>query len=152
MREYKKILWLDDMRTPLLLGVDVVKSHDEFVAYMEALKPGEFPDMISFDHDLALEHYPFMEEEHFDQIPYHTYKTKTGLACAEYIVNNKLPLKAWTVHSHNELGSQNIREVLMKYRPAGHRPGFRLPYSLKTIDGVASTGYRIRDAGYKADD
>ncbi len=151
-RDYKKILWLDDMRTPLLLGVDVVRNYEEFVAYMEGLQPGEFPDMISLDHDLTLEHYPFMEKEHFDEIPYHTYKTKTGLACAEYIVENHLPLRCWTVHSHNPLGSQNIREVLMKYHPRGHRPGFRIPYSLKEIDGVSNQGYRIRDPGYKADD
>lgn len=43
-------LYLDDSRTPLEKGWDVVRNYDEFVAYIET---HSMPDIISFDHDLC---------------------------------------------------------------------------------------------------
>ena len=72
---FETILWLDDMRTPLSPGVKVVRNYKGFVAYLESLAPGDFPDLISFDHDLALEHYPRDEAEQAKGIPYHTIRS-----------------------------------------------------------------------------
>jgi len=140
---FETILWLDDMRTPLSPGVKVVRNYKEFVAYLESLAPGDFPDLISFDHDLALEHYPRDEAEQAKGIPYHTYKEPTGLHCAEYIVDNLLPVRHWTVHSWNPEGRQNIERKLASYSRYGWIRSFEIPYRVDPIPGVGIDGWRL---------
>jgi len=141
---FKTILWLDDMRTPVESeGVTVVRNYEEFVAYLDRLAPGEFPDLISFDHDLALEHYPRDTEEQAKGIPYHTYKEPTGLHCAYYIVDNFLPLRHWTVHSWNPEGRQNIERKLGSYCRSGWVREFEIPFRTDPIPGVSPEGWRI---------
>lgn len=122
---FKSVLWLDDMRSPQILGIRWVKNYVEFVDY---LKNHEMPDLICFDHDLALEHYPLFENRPGLVIPYSTYKEKTGKEAAEYIVENNLPLKYWSVHTMNAQGRINIEGVLRAYRPQGELRGLQIPY------------------------
>jgi hypothetical protein len=124
MANFKTILYLDDMRVPSIFGVDLVRNYDEFVAF---LTDHEMPELISFDHDLAFEHYPLAENRPGVQIPYGTYKEKTGLECARYIIDNKLPLKHWISHSMNVQGNINIATELRAYCPQGEVHG-RVPY------------------------
>jgi hypothetical protein len=48
---FKSALYLDDMRVPTVLGIDLARNYGEFVEYLEN---HEMPELISFDHDLGL--------------------------------------------------------------------------------------------------
>jgi len=126
-------LFLDDMRVPfdcisyMKPNVrhiyedekwDVVRTYDDFVGYVEHFG---LPDLISFDHDLADEHYsPAMYDgnNQYNQL-YDSFKEKTGYDCAkwlcEYCSENKLPLPMYVVHSMNPTGKENILSVLDNY-------------------------------------
>lgn len=105
-------LFLDDIRKPPDQTWDVVRSYTQFVAYIEA---NGVPDVISFDHDLAFEHYPLTEENPDPQkIPYEKYAEKTGYDCAKWLIESGYEVKRWMVHSMNVKGAENIRFVLSK--------------------------------------
>ena len=108
----KKGLFLDDVRTDpnQFVGYEedptqwtIVKSFDTFVEY---LQNNPLPDVISFDHDLADEHY------NNAQVVYSDYKEKTGLSAARYLHNflleTKQPPPEIRVHSMNPVGRRNI--------------------------------------------
>lgn len=128
MTTFKTILYLDDMRTPLARGIDVVRNYDEFVRYLEE---NGIPELVSFDHDLSDEHY-MPESEWGKPLDYSSYKEKTGLDCARYLIENNLPIKRWGVHSMNAVGKRNIENLLRSYCPDGEIPGF----NVKTIPYV----------------
>jgi hypothetical protein len=115
-----KYLFLDDERLPtdvtwvLIGGVGhwgadwkIVRSKNEAIQWV--LDNG-FPDVISFDHDLALEHYAgdFSGEN-------------TGYDFAKWLVEYdmdtcSMPSNfAFTVHSKNPIGAENIRNLLSNY-------------------------------------
>lgn len=116
-------LFLDDERSPKqVTWVDlpaqnwvIVRSYKEFV---REIKQRGVPVFVSFDHDLSFEHYPFNEVNPTLKIPYKAYKEKTGLHCAEYLLNVckelKVPFPRFAVHSMNIIGKQNILN-LIKY-------------------------------------
>ena len=139
------ILWLDDMRTPLDKRINVVRSYVEFVAYLEAHKgKPTFPKLICFDHDLAPEHYPKIDEDQF-RIPYNTYTIKTGKECAEYVTTNDLPVEYVTVHSQSPQGRRNIEHVLLRhFEMHNWLPGIVdfIPFVLTPIEGVTKYGFR----------
>ncbi len=114
-------LFLDDFRDPedafnhtnnqlYLIGWVVVRSYDEFV---KAIEEKGIPDIISFDHDLADEHYE-------SQQSYNDYKEKTGFHCAKWFINycidnkKELPAKI-LIHSMNPAGSANIKSLFDTY-------------------------------------
>lgn len=116
-------LFLDDMRIPeqaynytknrvYLEEWDVVQHYTSFIRYIE--KHG-IPEIISFDHDLAIEHY-----DHQADIPYDQFNEKTGFHCAkwlvEYCIDNKLDLpKEIYIHSMNTVGKLNISSIFTTY-------------------------------------
>jgi hypothetical protein len=124
-RNFESILYLDDMRVPQILGIELVRSYDEFTWYLQN-KP--MPELISFDHDLSFEHYPVSENRPGSVIPYDSYTDKTGYHCAQFIIENGLPLRRWAVHSFNVQGKINIEFLLRKYRPEGEVRGLMIPY------------------------
>lgn len=121
------LLWLDDIRDPsklqfnnyirknICLDCEItwVKNYDEFVEWIQ--KNG-LPDIISFDHDLADEHYEYISEEKYHQ---REYKEKTGYDCAkwlvDYCIDNSLQLPKFTVHSQNPVGAKNINSYLTNF-------------------------------------
>ncbi len=111
-------LYLDDVR-PAPAGWVLVKTYEEFVEYITS---NGLPEMISFDHDLASEHYPWSPQTQpsFSQgfIDYSRYSSKTGYDCAkwllEYCVAHELSLPQWSVHSQNTIGARNIEQLLNK--------------------------------------
>jgi len=142
-RRYKSVLYLDDVRVPLILGIDVVRNYTEFVAYLQT---HEMPELISLDHDLDISHCPRFEDEwtwRRQGIPYETYTEKTGRECAQYIVDQGLDLQQWAVHSQNPIGGGNIRRILQRYCPWGEMPSLHIPticdwssvYGGKVVDG-----------------
>lgn len=110
----KYALFLDDYRKPLSMIFDdgipwiLVKNYQEFTDYIT--KKG-VPYFIAFDHDLADEHYKANDIS--------TYKEKTGMDCAkwlvEYCIINKIKLPFWKVHSMNPIGKENIISLLTHF-------------------------------------
>ena len=106
----KKLLFLDDIRTPHCICDEywefkpedfiIVRTYKQFVKY---IKENGVPDFISFDHDLG--------------------DGKNGFDCAKWLVNycidNNLDFCFdYYVHSANPVGSNNIHnafEMFKKY-------------------------------------
>lgn len=123
--KFESVLWLDDNRMPLIFGFEWVKNYDQFVWHLENK---EMPELICFDHDLADEHYPLNENKPGMVIPYDSYKEKTGKDAAQFIVDHKLPIRYWSVHSFHAQGKINIENVLRPYCPQGELQGLKIPY------------------------
>lgn len=125
-----KKLYLDDFRIPKLSfdytnniiyndkDWDIVTNYDEFVNYIQ--KNG-LPDLISFDHDLADEHYTpaiywNIYEKSKEYQEKQQYKEKTGLECAkwliEYCIDNNQKIPNYLCHSQNPVGKDNILGLL----------------------------------------
>lgn len=118
-----KKLFLDDCRVPkdafailghriyLEDGWDVVRSYNEFVAHIE--KNG-LPDLVSFDHDLADEHYA--DGGRWIAPRYDEYAEKTGYHCAKWLAqkcyDEQLPLPRILAHTMNPVGRNNIIEYM----------------------------------------
>ena len=121
-------LFLDDIRSPLSLGTtmawDTVKSYNEFVSIITSKG---LPDMISFDHDLADEHYKLGHVSDFNEFDYDKVKEKTGFHCAKwlvgYCIDHKLPLPKWQVHSMNPCGKENIEKLLQGFKKFQQKEG-----------------------------
>ena len=129
----KTLLWLDDLRNPFInaegkvpnsihdWNINWVLNYEEFVTWITMYG---LPDTISFDHDLADEHYT--PEEYWDDYDrskayqdIQMYQEKTGVDCAKWLVNycmdNSKRLPEFYVHSANPVGADNIRGLLNNY-------------------------------------
>lgn len=124
----KKLLWLDDIRSPfenngewlvfspLIQPFETVwvKSYNEFCSY---ITDNGLPNGICFDHDLSdvqafKTGYPhLMEEVEVNE--------KTGMDCAkflvEYCMDNNLPLPLYNIQSANPVGKENIYGLLTNF-------------------------------------
>ena len=127
-------IWLDDHR-PLpnnyYVSVDtwiVVKNYDQFVEAVEKYKDNL--ELICFDHDLCDEHYAIfnkiIEETRVQQgsntfkiiypeVPYDTFKEKTGYHAAKYLVDNNIKVKSFSCQSFNHIGKANIEKLMNQY-------------------------------------
>lgn len=127
----KRYLFLDDVRQvmdtfhytkhPVYTedNWDVVRNYNEFCNYIQ---DNGVPALISFDHDLADEHYSpemYHGREAYDKV-HEKFFEKTGYECAkwlvEYLDSNNLPVPIIYVHSMNPVGSQKIVEVFNDYK------------------------------------
>jgi hypothetical protein len=117
MQQLKYYIFLDDERVPWNVTwrdirrdyhYNIIRSYEEFTGMIETL--GYLPDYISFDHDLADQHYGHGLNN--DEIPYDRYNEKTGYDCAKWLVNycidNGLKFPDYDVHSMNPVGRTNI--------------------------------------------
>lgn len=105
-------LYLDDSRQRPDFTWDCVRSYDAFVTYIETYG---VPDLISFDHDLGVEHYEFYTESILNDvtdIPYNTFKEKTGYDCAKWLIDRGTLPKEYRVHSMNPVGVANIKFIM----------------------------------------
>ena len=107
-------LFLDDVRDANTFLQDTrtwvtVRNYNEFV---KMITERGIPSYISFDHDLADEHYANMGGGQFNE--------KTGYDCAKWLVEfclrTKQILPDWRTHSMNPVGRKNIDELLLNYR------------------------------------
>jgi hypothetical protein len=132
MEEIKYNLFLDDYRIPMdcikYMGNNaglynqlkwvIVRSHDAFIKYITA---NGLPELVSFDHDLADEHYaPVDQYERYDEWSQEQgFKEKTGYESAkwltEYCHDNGKPFPKWLVHSMNPTGKKNIEAYIGNY-------------------------------------
>jgi len=130
----KVLLWLDDTRNPFLdkeqklpefTGViEWVRNYDEF---RDWILSNPLPDIVSFDHDLADEHYTpeffwndYELSKEFQEWKQKSYVHKTGFDCAKWLANycevEKSKLPDFHVHSANPVGRDNILKLLSKYK------------------------------------
>lgn len=108
----KTLLWLDDGRDPKVWvkrqfdAIHWVKKYHDFVYW---IMDNGLPDEISFDHDLS--------DIHCSKS---TYKEKTGMDCAKWLVDycldNKVKLPEYNVHSANPTGAENIERILSNFK------------------------------------
>lgn len=93
----------------------IVKSYADFVKLIE--KTETLPEVISFDHDLADEHYDIekMEDGTYSEL-YDTFKEKTGYDAAKWLVqlchDRGVPLPQCYCHSMNPVGRDNINNII----------------------------------------
>lgn len=122
-------LFLDDERHPtkvtwvnLPLGPwTIARNYNDFITYI--YKCG-LPSFVSFDHDLADEHYrPSMYDKDKHYSNYYTdgtFKEKTGYDCAkwlcDYCAEHNLDFPEYAVHSMNPIGRENITKYIENYR------------------------------------
>jgi hypothetical protein len=119
-------LFLDDMRMPHEVALYfepqhirsvyeeqkwiIVRSYNEFVTH---ITENGLPVCISFDHDLADEHY---NQANNDE----DYKEKTGYECAkwlvEFLIEHNLELPVIYCHSMNPVGKQNILKLFENFQ------------------------------------
>lgn len=123
-------LFLDDYRMPkdafaythipIYLNVEwiVVRNYNAFISLIEGKG---IPEIISFDHDLANEHYdPELHgSETYNQL-YDLFDEKTGYHCAQWLINycidNQKDIPAEVmIHSMNPAGSMNIKSLFDTY-------------------------------------
>lgn len=109
-------LFLDDERYPgqvtwIKFAVGpyvIVRSYDEFVKY---ITENGVPSVVSFDHDLADQHYKAMASGSNDYGP-----EKTGYDAAKWLValcqDNDLEFPEYYVHSMNPIGARNIQSYI----------------------------------------
>lgn len=114
-------LFLDDVRNPrdvkwMVLPPAhwiIVRNYNEFV---KVITDKGIPEYITFDHDLADEHYrQSMYNPDGRYTRYYTdgtFKEKTGFHCAQWLVNycidNVKKLPECICHSMNPIGRENI--------------------------------------------
>ena len=116
-------LFLDDVRLPNhVTWVDlppnqhysVVRNYQEFV---DLITLRGIPKFVTYDLDLSDDHYGHGLRG--DNIPYDSYKEKTGYDCAKWLVNECM-IKGvkhppYIVHSMNPVGKQNIISYVESY-------------------------------------
>lgn len=125
-------LFLDDFRIPqdafniwkdsdfLKLEWVTVRSHEDFIIYITTgLLEGKWPSIISFDHDLADEHYAIGEKKNYQYFDYSLITIPTGMQSAQWLVKfckeNNLQLPAFKVHSQSTIGKKNITKELESF-------------------------------------
>jgi len=116
-------LFLDDIRRPEDTGYMKLPIYEmvewiivrNYYAFQTIIENKGIPDIISFDHDLAIEHY---KEQNFDYTD--PEYEKTGYHCAKWLIDycmdseKELPKKI-IVHSMNPYGSKNIKSLFDTY-------------------------------------
>lgn len=102
-------LFLDDMRDMPPGEWLVARSYGDFV---QCVTEYGVPAFVSFDHDLADEHYAHCE----NPIPYSEYSQPTGRDCALWLAEHcaalGVPLPDFTCHSMNPAGRHNIEKIM----------------------------------------
>ena len=105
-------LFLDDIRERPDDSWFLVKNYDEFVKFIEKSFINFQPiDIISFDHDLAIQHYTITDNELLNNY-YDNICEFTGLHCARFLIKfyieNNIDFPEIFVHSMNPIGAKNI--------------------------------------------
>ena len=124
MSQLKYYIFLDDERMPWNVTwckirndhhYNIIRSYKEFVGHISTFG---VPEYVSFDHDLADQHYGHGLNN--DEIPYDRYSEKTGYDAAkwlvDYCIDKGLKFPDFDVHSMNPVGKENILSLLDNYK------------------------------------
>lgn len=118
-------LFLDDERKPHdvkwknlpLTEWTIVRSYEEFV---KTITEKGVPAFVSFDHDLAPDHYAEGQRHGFLDFHYENTQVKTGYDCArwlcEYCRISGTPIPAFEAHTLNTRGEFNIACYLSSWK------------------------------------
>jgi hypothetical protein len=121
-----KRIYLDDIRTPVESGWEVVRNYDQFVSTVMYIGLDTI-ELISLDHDLGD---TAMKEWHTNvyhnyTLDYNNITEKTGMDCAKWLVeqwmNGEKVVDVFT-HSANAIGSANIMGYINNYRHINRLP------------------------------
>jgi hypothetical protein len=137
----KKLIYLDDLRTPIDQEWIVVRNYDEFVDTINKIGL-ENIELISLDHDLGDS---AMKEWHTNV--YHNYTLdydniteKTGMDCTKWLVDQWIegkPVVTVKVHSANAVGSANMMGYINNYKHINRLPQdcirWIVPHTMETI-------------------
>ena len=92
----------------------IARNYKEFV---DLITLRGVPQFVSFDHDLGLSHYGHGLNN--DEIPYDSYKEKTGYDAAKWLINycmeRRIKHPPYVVHSMNPIGKSNIESYINSY-------------------------------------
>ena len=120
-------LFLDDCRMPhqvnwvriQIVKYKIFRSYEEFIKKIE--QKG-LPEFVTFDHDLAPDHYKKFIETFNDKnssYNYNSFKEKTGYDCAKWLVEyceeKDVDFPKYAVHSMNPVGRTNINSIIISY-------------------------------------
>lgn len=133
-------LFLDDFRMPHTVAnymnpVDLRKEYGKynweivrsFLEFKNKLLSNGLPTHVSFDHDLADEHYDGTISEYENIHDYYVTSDRemTGYDCALFLIDfckkNELDLPIIYVHSLNPIGRQAIKELIDKHISSWNR-------------------------------
>lgn len=122
-------LFLDDERQPKdvkwialpLVNWRIVRTYKDFVG---VIKKDGLPSKISFDHDLADEHYSeytrISKRDGSSDFKYDKMREKTGYDAAKWLVDYCIEwdkdLPECFIHTLNPIGGLNIKSILENYR------------------------------------
>jgi hypothetical protein len=106
---------------PIYLDKDwvIVRNFNEFVACIT--KRG-IPNLISFDHDLANEHYAPQDrwEDYNQWESEQQFSEKTGKDCAKWLCDycwvHDVKVPKYYIHSMNPIGCENIKSILENFK------------------------------------
>jgi hypothetical protein len=130
-------IFLDDIRNPIhaydytknrvYTDMDwiIIRNYRDFCEFIRRAWNNDriFPSLISFDHDLADEHYIDVSKED-NPIPYGRYEEKTGYDCAKWLcdfcMEKSIALPECLCHSMNPTGKDNINYYLSNFK-ANHK-------------------------------
>ena len=144
-------LFLDDFRNPedcVTYMQTAIYTNLEWIivrnyyAFITIIQNKGIPNIISFDHDLADQHYDkeIIKGQSYDEI-YDLFDEKTGYHCALWLINycidneEEIPNEIF-IHSMNPAGSMNIKSLFDSYnkiRKLGNTYIYMLPSSRKYI-------------------
>jgi hypothetical protein len=122
----KHRIYLDDIRTPVESGWEVVRNYEQFVSTIMYIGLDNI-ELISLDHDLGD---TAMKEWHTNvyhnyTLDYNNITEKTGMDCAKWLVeqwmNGERVVDVFT-HSANAIGSANIMGYINNYRHINRLP------------------------------
>lgn len=123
-------LWLDDDR-PAPEGWVWVKTADAAIRVLEHWKrnpdsPNCSIEVMSFDHDLADEHYAYylLSEDHpqYEMIKRAATKEMTGYDVLLWMVEHEVwPTETCCVHTHNSVRGPVMADMINRYGPYDHR-------------------------------
>ena len=93
----------------------IVRSYDQFVKHIEL---NGLPQTISFDHDLADQHYQYLLKQ--NDVDYTKYNEKTGMECVkwlcDYCIDNNKKLPKYLIHTQNQIGSENMLQYIRNFK------------------------------------
>ncbi len=102
-------IYLDDLRA-CPEGWELVRTYQQCI---EALREGNV-DYLSLDHDLAEGHYA-VDSGYFGEM---VCKEPTGYDVCKWMVETDTwPSTSITLHTANPVGRNNMRQLLMRYKP-----------------------------------
>jgi hypothetical protein len=108
-----RVFWIN---LPKNVNWTIVRNYNQFV---EIVASRGLPVFITYDHDLADQHYSMTSEEvnssSYEKV-LESYDEKTGYSCAKWLINycidKKIKHPAYSVHSMNPIGSENIKNLI----------------------------------------